>query len=218
MEILKHSTMKQGQSFWNSFATRYDQLIQKYAQSTYLAVIELIKLELEEQQIVVEIGTGTGLIALAVADRVKHIHAVDYSPEMILEAQRKQEQTGITNITFREADAYQLPFEKATADRIIAMNILHLLSSPKNVLAECRRILKPGGKLILPTYCHGDNLGSLILSYLSSLSGFKVENRWSVKAFINYLQNNGYKCSPEKVFPGKFPLTYVMVEPIEEER
>ncbi len=197
--------------FWDFLSRRYDRLIEKNAKQTYNTTIELIKNELSPDYTILEIGTGTGIIALSVASSVKTIVAIDTSKGMLEQAKQKQKNEGIINITFEPGDANQLIIEDTSMDAIICMNIMHLLPNPELVVSEIKRVIKPNGKLILPTYCHGENLKSKLFSYLSSLSGFKVPNRWSVKEFHDFLKNQNLQIEKERTFPGKFPLSYVVL-------
>lgn len=197
--------------FWDFLSKKYDRLIEKNAKKTYDETIQLIKNELEQNNSILEIGTGTGLIALAIASSVKSIIAIDTSKGMLELAKQKQSKEKIGNISFEEGNANNLSFRDNSMDAIICMNIMHLLPKPEDVITQIKRVVKHNGKIILPTYCHGENRKSKFFSYLSSLSGFKVPNRWSIKNFHVFLENQGLKIQNEKTFPGKFPLSYVVL-------
>jgi ubiquinone/menaquinone biosynthesis C-methylase UbiE len=197
--------------FWDSLAKKYDGLIEKYAYQTYHAVFNLIKNELEPHHEILEIGTGTGIVAQAIAPGVKSIVAIDSSEGMIEIARSKQEKENINNVSFSVDNAYELSHKENSFDAVIAMNIIHLLPKPEKVVEELKKVVKNGGKIFVPTYCHGENFTSLLLSYLSSLSGFKVPNRWSVNKFHSFLKSAGLEIKDEKTFPGRFPLAYVVL-------
>jgi ubiquinone/menaquinone biosynthesis C-methylase UbiE len=203
----KHSKYK----FWDNLASRYDKLISKYAQKTYDRSIELMREELGADQNVLEIGTGTGLIAFAIGDMVKSIRGIDYAPKMIELANEKLSKTNFSNIEFKINSATQIEYGDKSFDVIIASNVFHLLPEPYVVLTEIERLLVDNGKAILPTYCHGENLKARIISFLTSLSGFKVENRWSVNQFSTFIEHHGFKIVKQEIIKDKFPLSFIVI-------
>ena len=94
-------------------------------------------------------------------------------------------------------------------DIVIASNVLHLLFYPEKAIQEMKRVLKDNGQIIVPTYCHGENLKSLLISRLMGLAGFKARNRWSIKSFKDFIEKNGFKIADSEVFKDKIPLVYI---------
>ncbi|MCK4689802.1 MAG: methyltransferase domain-containing protein, partial [Candidatus Marinimicrobia bacterium] len=68
--------------FWDAFANRYDSFM-KYLKPAYTILIEYIKEELKPNFVILEVATGTGIIALEMATDVKKVYGIDISPEMI---------------------------------------------------------------------------------------------------------------------------------------
>jgi len=107
---------------------------------------------------VLELGCGTGTLALAMAPHAGHIQALDISAEMLRIAENKRRAEGITNVTFQKgtldaAHAYQ----PETFDSVWAYSILHLVPDRRRVLANVFQLLKPGGTLIASSVCLGDS-------------------------------------------------------------
>lgn len=102
---------------------------------------------------VFELGCGTGTTALKLAPHVKRIVATDVSPEMIAIAREKAVAENCKNIEFAVATADRLPSTDAAFDAVLELNVLHLLPGRERVLAEVRRILRPGGVFISKTPC-----------------------------------------------------------------
>lgn len=100
---------------------------------------------------VLEIGIGTGRIALPLAQFVRRYNGIDISIEMM--ERLRQKQNG-QPISLAEADATQLPFATGKFDAIIVVHVFHLVSSLEAVLSELKRVLRPEGVLI-----HGWNRG-----------------------------------------------------------
>lgn len=197
---------------WDRFAKHYDRFIRKTLGETYVELYNQIKSDITSDDTVLEVATGTGLISFEIAKYVSHIDAVDLSPQMIEVAKDIQTKTQIKNIEFTCSDANKLPFENGSFDIVIASNLLHLLKEPNIALAEMSRVLKKDGKLILPTFCHAENLTSKLISFFMSLPGFKFYNKWSVDNFENYIVSCGFNVIKRKVIVGKIPLTYLVVK------
>lgn len=201
-----------GVSVWDKFAKHYDGFITRTLADAYAELYRQIKADVDGVDSVLEVATGPGLIAFEISDLVNHVDAVDLSVQMIEVAKELQRQKGVQNINFACCDAYNLPFAEGKFDRVIASNLLHLLKEPNVALMEMKRVLKDDGKIILPTFCHGENFKSRVISFFMSLSGFKAENKWSVKDYEAYIGNNGFKIIGKKIITEKIPLVYLMVE------
>jgi arsenite methyltransferase len=99
---------------------------------------------------VVDLGCGLGFLSLEAARVVGpmgRVTAVDASPGALETLQRKAEELGLANLYTQQADIAALPIEDATADAVIARSVLTYVPDRFAVLAEARRVLKPGGNL-----------------------------------------------------------------------
>jgi ubiquinone/menaquinone biosynthesis C-methylase UbiE len=95
---------------------------------------------------VLDLGCGTGAVALHLARRGITVQAVDHSPEMIGVAKDKAERAELAErITFHVADIGDLPFESASFDGVTCQRVLHHILDPAKLLAEVDRVVKPGG-------------------------------------------------------------------------
>ena len=213
---VKNSTMKNRveleKTFWNSFADKYDGFINNNLSKTYRIILDNLANDTKMTKNLLEIATGTGIIALKLSDHISKIIAIDIAPEMIKIAQEKCIQKSISNIDFRIGDSCSLEFQDKTFDTIIASNVLHLLFEPDLALQEMRRVLEDNGQIIIPTYCHGANLKSHIISRLMGLAGFKARTRWTLATFRDLVKNNGFRIIKEDVIKDKIPLLYLIGE------
>jgi ubiquinone/menaquinone biosynthesis C-methylase UbiE len=132
-------------SFWDKKASDYDNQLKK-AKDLYLEVIDLIRQEINKSQILLDIGTGTGEIPIAISDKAGKIIATDFSPEMIKIANQKLEKLNIDNLTFQVQDCYNLSFSDEMFDVIIVANLLHFLDRSEDFLRSLKRFLKKDGK------------------------------------------------------------------------
>lgn len=196
---------------WDKFAKHYSGFITRTLTDAYAELYSQIKADVNGVDSVLEVATGPGLIAFEISDLVNHIDAVDLSAQMIEVAKQTQRQKGIQNIDFARCDANNLPFADGKFDRVIASNLLHLLKEPNFALMEMKRVLKDDGKIILPTFCHGENFKSRFISFFMSISGFKAENKWSVAGYENYISTQGFRIIKLEVIKSKIPLAYLVL-------
>jgi ubiquinone/menaquinone biosynthesis C-methylase UbiE len=143
--------------FWERVANQYDSWISSSFPDQYTVYNEVLTDHLAPEDRVLEIGTGTGKITMPLAESANHIVGVDISPGMIAVAEEKRRAAGIDNIEFHVADAYGLPFEEGSFDKVIAVNVLQILKEPERVVAEAVRVLRPGGEFLNITYCYRDS-------------------------------------------------------------
>jgi SAM-dependent methyltransferase len=98
---------------------------------------------------VLEIGVGTGGLLTELAARASQVIGVDHSPAMLEEARRRLTSAGIDGIELRLGEMSHLPLSDASVGCVVANMVLHHAADPAVVLAEIRRVLTPGGTLLL---------------------------------------------------------------------
>lgn len=100
---------------------------------------------------VVDLGAGTGLLALALAPRVQELVAVDISERMLERLDDMAAADGVHNVEPLVADLRRLPLEDESATLVVSNYAFHHLddSGKELALAEARRILRPGGRLVI---------------------------------------------------------------------
>lgn len=92
-----------------------------------------------------EVGVGTGRIALPLAPHVGRITGFDISREMM---DKLREKSVHEPIALAVADAHQMPFAPAAFDAVCITHVLHLVADAARVLAEIRRVVKPDGVFV----------------------------------------------------------------------
>src|SRR5947208_3541287 len=96
-----------------------------------------------------DIATGGGHTALAVAPHVAQIMATDLTPRMLEKAREFLLAQGVTNAQFQVADAEQLPFPAESFDRVTCRIAPHHFPTMAQAVQEVARVLKPGGLYLL---------------------------------------------------------------------
>lgn len=134
-----------------AFAT---QLIDNPIRRRFIQRPEVVaeRMGLKPGMVVVEIGPGKGSYTKAVAEKILpdgKVYAVDIQESVVECLKKRVEKEGIKNIYPRIDNAYNLPFEDESVDRVLAIACLPEIPEPVRVLQECYRILKPDGLVCL---------------------------------------------------------------------
>lgn len=203
--------MKKNQNnknFWNRYAKIYDIEIDRFNRSAYSEMYRLISGALTKEMKVLEIATGTGLIAVNIADSVQSIVATDFSPKMIEAAMKKR---APDNVHFSVEDATALSFLDHTFDAVVISNALHIMPDPGVVLKNIRRVLRPNGILIAPTFSHGHLRDSTwqLNAFLLKMIGFETYSKWKPEEYADFINQNGFTVQTWKVLKAAFPLVYL---------
>ncbi len=194
---------------WSRFAGIYDRFMRS-DMDAYQIMTDRMKDILKPGDQVLEVATGTGLIALGLSSHVKQIDAVDFSPGMIEAAKQKARGAGVTNVRFGLQDACALSFPDATFDAVIIANTLHIMPNAEKALREIRRVLKPHGKLIAPTFVHAGSKKAAFLSRVMSVTGFRAYHRWTERSYHTFLGENRFTVTDSVLLNASFPLAYVV--------
>ena len=196
--------MREYKNFWDRNAGWYDRFMQKDC-AAYEKMYELIR-PVVKAKTVLELATGTGLIAKNIVNAAAHIEATDASAEMIAEAKRDNHST---KLHFSVQDMFHLPYADGSFDVVIVANALHIVPEPEQALREIRRVLKDDGVLIAPTFTHRKNsFRGRVKAFFMKLAGFPLHSRWSDKEYLAFLTGNGWQVRKSEVLKASFPLTY----------
>ena len=196
--------MKESQNFWDRNAERYDRFMRKDA-AAYAQLYELLY-PVVRRKTVLELATGTGLIAKNIVNSAAHIEATDASPEMIAEARRDNQSA---KLHFSVQDMFRLPYADGSFDVIIVANALHIVPEPEKALSEIHRVLKDDGVLVAPTFTHADNaFFGKVKAFFMKLAGFPLHSKWTSGEYLAFLRENGWTVQKSTVLKASFPLTY----------
>lgn len=192
-------------SFWDRVAGLYD-LAERTNRKVNSAAAGRVAELIPEGALVLDCAAGTGEFSLAAAKRAKEVLCTDLSQAMLDRARAKARRAGAGNIRFAVRDMTALPDGDGSFNVVIAANVLHLLPDPEQAVRELWRVVRPGGKLILPTYLQGETTRGFRLAIRCyQLAGFRFEHAYTFAAYRDLLEGLSLgKASLEKI-PGRVP-------------
>ena len=196
--------MCERKDFWDRNAGLYDRFMRKDS-AAYEMMYEMIQ-PVVRHRTVLELATGTGLIARHIVNAAAHIEATDASAEMIAEARRDNHSA---KLHFSVQDMFRLPYADRSFDVVIVSNALHIVPQPEKALAEIKRVLRDDGVLIAPTFTHAENsFSGKVRAFFMKLAGFPLHSKWTSEAYLKFLERNGWTAQKSTVLKASFPLTY----------
>lgn len=141
-------TLKQNQQAFSAQSKGFSSAGDTYADGEGLAWM-LQDLPVFKDAAVLDIATGTGEFARALAPHVATVIGLDATDAMLARGRKFIARAGITNVTFREGVVQDLPFEDDRFDIVSSRYAFHHFADPKPVISEMARVCKPGGHVIV---------------------------------------------------------------------
>lgn len=118
---------------------------------------------------IVDVATGPGTLALIAASAGATVSAIDFSPTMIANLQRRAAEAGITTIDARLGDGQVLPFVDNTYDGAFSMFGLMFFPDRARGLHELRRVLRPGGRVVVSSWAPFDGPFALVMDSIRAM-------------------------------------------------
>lgn len=205
---LEAPTSSAGRRYWERHAARYDRATRFLARPVP-RMLELATDALKGCGRVLEVAAGTGLVTTAIAPVVGELVATDYADAMVRQLEARVRDAQRSNVTCERADLHALRFDDASFDGAIAANVLHLVPDLERALASLRRVLRPGGILVAPTYLHRETLRAAVLSRLFALTGFPGARRFDARTLRDAVERAGFRVRRVETIPGPFPIGHI---------
>jgi phosphatidylethanolamine/phosphatidyl-N-methylethanolamine N-methyltransferase len=131
---------------YSEFAPLYDKIFGKIFYNRLEKVIE--DLDIPAGSKVLEVGAGTGTSFPAYPTHCE-VTGVDLAPDMLARARQKIEENGWSHLKVMEMDALDLKFSDNTFDYVMAFHVVTVVPDPVRMIAEAKRVCKPGGKIVI---------------------------------------------------------------------
>jgi SAM-dependent methyltransferase len=146
-------------------AVDFDYFTRRISTPMAIRMIDLARLQPQDR--VLDIGTGTGLVALRAASHVAHglVIGIDHSPGMLKQARAN---AGRCGVSFRRMDAEHLRFPDHYFDVVLSLYALLHFPEPLAALREMYRVLRPGGRVVI-----GVGKGASLLSWDGVVQGVR---------------------------------------------
>ena len=146
-----------------------------------------------DDELLLDVATGTGHTALAMAPHCRLVTGLDPTPEMLREARALAERRGIANLALVLGAAERLPFPDGWFDVVTVRRAPHHFASIPAALAEMRRVLRPGGRLgLVDQITPDDPAGSALLESMERRRDPSHNRALSVAEWRGALKAHGF--------------------------
>ncbi len=132
---------------WDPLADHYDEWHSYMAGADLVGAVSAAVADAVPPGLVVELGCGTGIYTRGIARRCERVLALDASAAMVEKA--RAELAHLEHVEIRQSDAYATGLPDGIADGVVAVNLLHIVPDPEGVLREMRRLVRPGGAIVI---------------------------------------------------------------------
>ena len=195
--------------FWDRISPLYDLFEHVYNGKVYSGTGAKVAELIDTSDVVLECACGTGAISQYIAPKCKKLIATDFSTGMLHQASRKCRKYG--NVVFKKADITALKCKDARFNKVVAGNVIHLLPEPAKALQELERVVKPGGKIIIPTYINmSRNTGTIAVKFISLL-GADFKRQFDLDSYKKFFSDMGYSDVAYHVVDGRMPCAIAII-------
>lgn len=209
---IDNKTSGDGRTFWNRHASSYDRSM-RWLGRPLPRMTELVLDEVRGLDEVLEVGAGTGLVTVPIARAVARLVATDYAEGMLERLRARITTEGLENVEVLARDVAALGFAPERFDAVVCANVLHLVPDMDAALSALRAAVKPSGKLIAPTFCHGQSAKSRWVSRALALAGFPQRRRLTMTTLAAAVERAGFHVVKTDLIAGPLPIGFVTATP-----
>lgn len=202
------------ETYWSKFTSEFEE---KQSHVVGSEILQRMHEELQEENKlgeVLELGCGTGLFTVSLQKISQHVTATDYSDEMVAVAQNKR--GNLKNVIFQKANALDLEFPNETFDVVFMANLIHVIGDAEGVIKESKRVLKPGGSLLITSFAMNEMsffsqmaMGIRYLKTFGKPSDDATKEKITRKSVENLLISNGFKITKSLMLGNKSKAFYI---------
>ena len=146
LELILNKRKTKLRSYFDELAGRFGR---NYVPGRSWEGLAEVLLRLLPPLVIADLGAGEGTIALLLAQRAERVIAVDSSPKMVEYGTGVARSNGVENLEYRLGDLEELPIKSGKVDLALLHQSLHHAMHPQKAIEEARRILRPGGRIVI---------------------------------------------------------------------
>ena len=175
--------------FWDRVAPLYDLAVNTLNRRVYDGTGGAVARLIRPGDTVLECACGTV--------------ATDYSEGMLKQARKKLAKH--SNVTVEQADITDLRYADDSFDAVVAGNVIHLLPEPGDALKELKRVVRPGGTIIVPTYVIPKKRAHTMFLRLISRFGVHFQEHFDPVSYRAFFERMGCTGVTYRVVRGRIP-------------
>ena len=195
--------------FWDKVAILYDLFETIYNKKVYYGTWKKVAEYISNSDVVLECACGTGAITKYIVQKCKFIHATDYSDAMLKQTAKKCK--NFNNISIEKVDITNLKYNDNSFDAVVAGNVIHLLSEPAKAFDELKRVTKPNGKIIIPTYINASKVSSSLAVKFFEFLGANFKRQFDLESYKMFFKNLGYENVDYFIVEGRMPCAIAVI-------
>ena len=188
---------------WDRVAPLYDLAVSALNRRVYDGTGAVVARLIRPGDTVLECACGTGTITAAIAPACARVVATDYSEGMLKQAGKKLAR--YPNVVVEQADITHLRYADDSFDAVVAANVIHLLPEPGDALKELKRVTRPGGTIIVPTYVIPKKRAHTMFLRLISRFGVHFQEHFDPASYRAFFERMGCTGVTYRVVRGRIP-------------
>lgn len=147
LDRVLHRRTERSRGFFEEIGQRWDHIRTECFGNRFH--LEALIALLPSEWTVADLGSGTGYLLPVLVASFQRVIAVEPVAAMLSAARTRPELAGVKNVDFREGDLSELPIADGEVDAALAVLVLHHVPSPPGALSELRRVVRPGGSVLI---------------------------------------------------------------------
>ena len=201
--------LKEALMFWSKISGVYDLIENIYNGKANARTTDYVASLMDKDDKVLECACGTGMFSVKIAPCVKDLTATDFSDGMLKRTKKKCRK--LTNIQIESGDITALKYEDDSFDKAVAANVIHLLDDPAKAIDELRRVVKPGGTIVIPTYIH---FNKSVAADVFNKAGAGFKRHFDENTYKDFFSKLGIENVQYKVCEGRMACDVAVFENI----
>ena len=188
---------------WDRVAPLYDLAVSALNRRVYDGTGAVVARLIRPGDTVLECACGTGAIASAIAPACARVVATDFSEGMLKQARKKLAR--FPHVVVEQADITDLHYADDSFDAVVAGNVIHLLPEPGDALKELKRVVRPGGTIIVPTYVIPKKRAHTMFLRVISRFGVHFQEHFDPASYRAFFERMGCVGVTYRVVRGRIP-------------